>query len=117
MPFFTFPMIFVAISSFYVFQFGGSIGWIAAGFLLAMGLVMDTVITMFFPPYLIIAGTVVSFMILALVFLVPWPFLFWAFVGKGEISGVVRAHKDGAKYVVKKGYNTITGNTPTPSTP
>ena len=103
MPFITFPMIFVAISSFYVLQLGGSLGWIGAAFILAMGVVFDTIISFFFPPYFIIAGIMVLFMIFTIIFIVPWPFLIMAYIGKGTISGVFSGSKD----IAKKGYEKI----------
>lgn len=104
MPFFTFPMLFVAISSFYVLQLGGSSGWIAAAFILSMGIITDTVISFFVPPYLIIATIMVVSMSLVLIFLVPWPFLIAAYIGKGTITGIFSGSKD----LAIKGYEKIT---------
>jgi hypothetical protein len=107
MPMFTFPMIFIAISSFYVLQLKLNYGIIAALVLLLIGVACDIVITMFFPPYLVISGFVVAFMIFAIIILIPWPFLIFAFIGQGSLIDGTKAVIKAPVNLSKKGYEYV----------
>jgi len=101
MPMITFPMILIAISSFYVLQLSNTYGILAAVVILLIGVACDIFLTMYFPPYLVVGGMVVAFMLFAIVVLIPWPFLFFAYRGQGSLIGGFKGVGSDAIKVIK----------------
>ena len=62
---------------------------------------------MFFPPYFVISGIVVAFMIFAIIVLIPWPFLIFAFIGQGSLIDGTNAIVKAPVNLSKKGYEYV----------